>query len=186
MLKLKKFVIKNKTYIICIFIIILSIISVITQSIDRKNSLSVNSNVINDSNEIAVYITGAVKNPGVYYLEEGSRLYNLLDICGGILENADIEKINLAQKLVDAEKIIIYEKSEKLDENIENEEENEKININEASEEELKTLTGIGESTAKKIIEYREKNRFIEIEDIINVDGVGTSKFEAIKNDICV
>ncbi len=61
------------------------------------------------------------------------------------------------------------------------------ININKASEEELQKLTGIGETTAKKIINYREEyGNFKTIEDIKNVSGIGDAKFEAIKKDITV
>ena len=61
-----------------------------------------------------------------------------------------------------------------------------KININKANKSELMTLNGIGESTANKIIEYRKNNMFDSIEDIKNVSGIGDSKFEKIKNYICV
>ena len=197
MLKLKKFFVKYKTYIICMTIVLLSSISIVFQSIDRKEALKVNNeNLKGYDGKIAVYITGEVKNPGVYYLDEQSaRLYNLLDVCGGILEDADIEKLNLAMKIVDSEKIVITKKSEKqnIEEKIDEsedayyiDEDDEKININNASKEELMSLNGIGESTASKIIEYRKKNSFVDIEDIMNVDGIGKSKYENIKNDICI
>lgn len=197
MLKLKKFFIKYKSYIICMTIVLLSSISIVFQSIDRKEALKVNNENIKDyDGKIAVYITGEVKNPGVYYLDEQSaRLYNLLDVCGGILEDADIEKLNLAKKLVDSEKIVITKKLEKqnIEEKIDEsegtyyiDEDDEKININNASKEELMSLNGIGESTANKIIEYRKKNSFVDIEDIMNVDGIGKSKYENIKNHICI
>ena len=130
--------------------------------------------------------------------EQSARLYNLLDVCGGILEDADIEKLNLAKKLVDSEKIVITKKLEKqnieeIEEKIDEsegtyyiDEDAEKININNASKEELMSLNGIGESTANKIIEYRKKNSFVDIEDIMNVDGIGKSKYENIKNHICI
>ena len=200
MLKLKKFFIKYKSYIICMTIVLLSSLSIVFQSIDRKEALKVNNENIKDyDGKIAVYITGEVKNPGVYYLDEQSaRLYNLLDVCGGILEDADIEKLNLAKKLVDSEKIVITKKLEKqnieeIEENIDEsegtyyiDEDDEKININNASKEELMSLNGIGESTANKIIEYRKKNSFVDIEDIMNVNGIGKSKYENIKNHICI
>ncbi|CCY70966.1 competence protein comEA [Clostridium sp. CAG:921] len=200
MLKLKKFFIKYKSYIICMTIVLLSSLSIVFQSIDRKEALKVNNENIKDyDGKIAVYITGEVKNPGVYYLDEQSaRLYNLLDVCGGILEDADIEKLNLAKKLVDSEKIVITKKLEKqnieeIEEKIDEsegtyyiDEDDEKININNASKEELMSLNGIGESTANKIIEYRKKNSFVDIEDIMNVDGIGKSKYENIKNHICI
>lgn len=181
-------------------IVLLSSLSIVFQSIDRKEALKVNNENIKDyDGKIAVYITGEVKNPGVYYLDEQSaRLYNLLDVCGGILEDADIEKLNLAKKLVDSEKIVITKKLEKqnieeIEEKIDESEgtyyineDDEKININNASKEELMSLNGIGESTANKIIEYRKKNSFVDIEDIMNVDGIGKSKYENIKNHICI
>lgn len=61
------------------------------------------------------------------------------------------------------------------------------VNINTATQTELETLTGIGPSTALKIINYRQENgKYKKIEDIKNVTGIGDSKFEAIKNEICV
>lgn len=185
---------KYKVYIMCIIIIILSIISICVQAIDKKNAIKINGNEVKGkNNKIAVYITGAVKNPGVYYLNENSRLNELLDICGGITQNADIEQINLAKKLVDSDKINIPEKQEKIDveENINadieiNELDNKKININEASKESLMKLDGIGQTTADSIIEYRKVQRFLEIEDIMNVPGIGKSKYEKIKENIVV
>ena len=185
--KIKNFIYKNKIYIICIVLLLLSIISVVIQSIDRKETLNVNKKeMINNDKKIAVYITGEVKSPGVYYVEEGARLDNLLDICGGVTDQADIEKLNLAQKLSDGEKITILKKEEDL--SLEETEilEEEKVNINEASKEELMSLDGIGEATANKIIEYRKENEFLIIEDIMNVSGIGEAKFDNIKDDICV
>lgn len=179
---------KYKTYILCLTIIILSIISVIIQYIDKNNQINVNSITSEEKeNKIAVYINGAVKNPGVYYLEENARLYELLDICGGITKNADINNINLARKLVDSDMITIMEKQDET-EIIEYEldEGSNKVNINTASKSELMSLNGIGEQTANKIIEYRETIKFNDIEDLMNVSGIGASKYENIKDDICV
>lgn len=186
--KIIKFVKKYKTYILCITIIILSIISVIIQYIDKNNKINVNSITSEEKEEkIAVYINGAVKNPGVYYLETNARLYELLDICGGITENADINNINLAKKLVDSDMITITEKQDEI-ENIdyELEESSDKVNINTASKSELMSLNGIGEQTANNIINYRETIKFNDIEDLMNVNGIGISKYENIKDDICV
>lgn len=183
---LKKIVLKYKKYIITLVIIILSIISIIMQEIERKESIRINSqNIITKEDQIAVYITGAVKNPGVYYLKIGSRLSDLLDICGGVLENADIKQINLAKKLSDSDKIDIPIISEEFEDCMEELEEN-KININTADETELMTLNGIGKSTAQKIIEYRKIQEFTSIEDIMDVPGIGESKYNNIKDYICI
>ena len=67
-----------------------------------------------------------------------------------------------------------------------NDETNKKININEASTNELETLSGIGRSKAEAIVEYRKKNKFKTIEDIMNVDGIGENLFANIKESITV
>lgn len=185
--KILEIIKKYKTYIICITIIILSIISIIIQYIDKNNKINLNSVTTEDKQEkIAVYINGEVNNPGVYYLDPNSRLYELLDMCGGITEKANINNINLARKLVDSDMITITEKTKENLEYLEESENSDKVNINTASKEEIMTLNGIGEQTAIKIIEYRETNRFNEIEDLMNVKGIGVSKYEVIKDDICV
>lgn len=98
-------------------------------------------------------------------------------MAGGLTEEADISKINLAYILSDGEKIYIANIN---DEDIQNTEENmqssqaQKININTASISELTSLNGIGESLAKSVVEYRKKNgKFLKIEDIKNVSGIG-------------
>jgi competence protein ComEA len=189
MKKVKDIILKYKIYIIFTGIIILSIISILLQSLERKSGLDGSSGVIDDQNsgKIAVYITGEIKNPGVYYISKNSRLNNILDIAGGLTELADIDKLNLAQKLLDSDKIIIAKKTE--NHNEENtsfeEESSDKININKADLSELTKLSGIGETTASKIIQYRKNNTFNQIEDIMNVPGIGENKFNMIKDDIC-
>lgn len=190
--KIIKFINKNKIYIACLVIVLISGISIYIQKKDRENSININKQAISSkTGKIAVYITGAVKNPGVYYLEENSRMNALLDVCGGVLTNADINKLNLAQKLIDSDKITVPIKVEESENSLaedvlSNDNENsEKININTANKNELMELNGVGESTANKIIEYRKTTAFIEIEDIMNVPGIGESKFENMKNSIC-
>ena len=193
----KKFILKNKSIIIVSIILVLSIISLIIQNSKEKSSILVNDNQLEKEKyegKIAVYISGEVKNPGVYYIDEESRLVDLIDICGGFNENADISELNLAEKLNDAEKIDVPKIIEEEDaepnmsqqESISNENETDLININTASKEELKELKGIGDTLADNIIEYRKYTKFENIEDILNVNGIGNSKFEAIREYICV
>lgn len=193
MSKIIKFILKYKIQIIFICIFIISGISIYIQDNERKASFSVNSsNISKNDDRIGVYISGEVKNTGVYYLKKDSRITDLINICGGITEEADVSKINPAQKLNDSDKIIIPKKEENLNtESIEDTNESdinvqEKININTATKDELTSLNGIGEATANKIINYRNKNKFKEIEDIMNVPGIGEAKFNNIKDYICV
>lgn len=193
MSKIIKFILKYKIQMVFICIFIISGISIYIQDNERKASFSVNSsNISKNDDRIGVYISGEVKNTGVYYLKKDSRITDLINICGGITEEADVSKINPAQKLNDSDKIIIPKKEENLNtESIEDTNESdinvqEKININTATKDELTSLNGIGEATANKIINYRNKNKFKEIEDIMNVPGIGEAKFNNIKDYICV
>lgn len=157
----------------------------------------------NKNEKIMVHITGAVKNEGVITLSENSRITDAVEAAGGLTEDADMSKINLACVLEDGMKIRIPSKNdvedvlneevtedEQLVESIpEGNTKSEKriVNINKATQTELETLPGIGPSIALKIINYREENgKFSSIEDLKNVNGIGDSKFENIKNYICV
>lgn len=183
---IKNFFQKYKSYVIVIFIILISVISVIFQN--KKSDIVINDEVVEAdkySGKIAVYISGEVCLPGVYYIEDGARLNDLIEMCGGFTDLADITELNLAEKLNDSDKIdvpkkIIEEKSEESDTD------NNLININKATKEELKTLDGIGDTLADNIIEYRKNNKFESIEDILNVNGIGESKYNVIKEYICV
>ena len=187
----KKLISNYKTYILMIMILIASIISIVFSNIAQKSKISINDNELelnSRENKIAVYITGEVVNPGVYYIDENLRLDDLIKECGGLTSQADLSEINLAEKLNDSDKIeipkIIVEQEE--DEIIETNENDGLININKASKEELKTLNGIGDTLADNIIEYRKNNKFNTIDDILEVNGIGESKFENIKEYICV
>lgn len=197
MKKIYNFILKYKFQIILIVIFIASAISIYIQDKDRKEAFSINSKTIeNKDGKIGVYISGEIKNEGVYYLNKDSRIVSLIDIAGGLTPNADISKINPAQKLNDSDKIIIPTKkeesgdiddeSEEVDIDNQNCSISEKVNINTATKEELTSLNGIGDATAEKIITYRKTNPFKEIEDLLNVPGIGKSKFENIKDDICI
>ena len=143
--------------------------------------------------EIYVHIDGEVKNPGVYKMKIGDRVNDAIQAAGGLTENADKGRINLATKLRDEMKIHISKIGE-TNSDLSNESKDDNsdgnnsklININTASKEELCKLTGIGENKAKLIIEYREKKKFTKIEDITKVSGIGKKTFEKIKNDITV
>ena len=166
------------------------------------------SEEITKNNNIVVYITGCIKSPGVYEMQEENRIADLIEKAGGVTEEADPNNINLAYKLEDEMKIYVPSKKEtenKLEEKVDEEyisrensnlkttennkvsNKSQKININTASQTELETLPGIGPSTALKVIEYRKENgRFKNIEDIKNIKGIGESKFNNIKELIKV
>lgn len=140
---------------------------------------------------IMIHISGQVHSPGLIELEYGQRLKDAVEYAGGLKNDADIDKINLAKKLSDEDKIYIPKIGEEIDDILDISVESSqatstgssgKININTCTKESLISLPGIGEVTAEKIINYREENSFNTIEDIKNVSGIGDKKFEAIKD----
>ena len=165
-----------------------------------------------NSNKIMVEVKGEVKNPNVYVLEEGSRIFELIEMAGGPTENADLSNINRALYLSDGQCIVVNNINEKNLEkgneenqvnmdnssivtstnpktnNEESKEDNgEIVNINSASKERLMTLNGIGESKAQAIIDYREENGgFKSVEDIMNISGIGEKTLEKIKDKISI
>lgn len=205
--------ISKKQKIILIFLGIVAIIGIAYYSYvsSKEENLNVSDTnelqVENQSNEIdeeeaenkeskiKVHISGAVKNEGVYELEEDARIIDAIEKAGGTLEIADMKNVNLASKLEDGMKIYIPKQGEvvtssnqEVGENIalgntSKESAKGKININKASKEELDTLPGIGESTAEKIINYRKEHKsFKSIEELKEVKGIGDAKFEEIKD----
>lgn len=217
---------------IVVYIIIISVIALIIHEVAIKkenfieNITDINTietseenetkeqKKVNITNKIMVYITGEVKNPGIYELEENSRIKDVIEKAGGLKETADITDINLATILQDEDKITIPTKDKTMEEkqnteriqsnkqsktteksqnttsistNTTGKNQNTKVNINTATQTELETLPGIGPSTASKIVSYRKENgKFKSIEEIKKVNGIGESKYKKIKELIKV
>lgn len=166
-------------------------------SITKKEVSSVNHSTEQTpaSKEIAVYICGAVKKPGVYKFNTASRVCDAVKAAGGFKKNADTISINQAEYLKDGEQITIPIKTNvkpgssgdgKSDSNNSKASSN-LVNINQADENELMTLPGVGESKAASIIEYRNKNGyFTKIEDIMKITGIKEGVFNKIKDKITI
>ncbi len=141
---------------------------------------------------VCVYVCGAVGSPGVYEVPEGSRLYEVVELAGGMLEEADEVYLNLAREVKDGEQIVILttEQTLDLDGSVRTEDTERMkgfVNINTASVEELTTLSGIGESRAEAIVEYRESHGdFQTIDAIMQVSGIKEALFAKIKDKITV
>lgn len=203
--------INKKTIIyILIFICVISIyylttkeeyienIDVITEEY-KENTLLEKEDTEDVTNEkIIVHISGAVQNQGVYEIEIGGRISDIIECAGGLTKEANIENINLAYILEDGMKVyipLISENINSIKDNTENyvtrengqtqniENNKTTININTATQTELETLPGIGPSIALKIINYRKENgKFNKIEDLKKVNGIGENKFNKIKD----
>ena len=172
---------------------------------NKYNQNAINENASNvfqeETEKIAIHVTGEVKKEGLIYLPIGSRVADAIKEAGGETKNADLSQVNLAYQLQDGQKLYIPNKNEKISEYIIGETGNtesegsssnnlkgeNKVNINTATQSELDQLPGIGPSIAQRIIEYREeKGNFQKIEDVQNVKGIGDAKYEEIKDSITV
>lgn len=129
-----------------------------------------------------VYISGAVRRPGVYDLPAGSRVYEAVKAAGDVLPYADMEAVNMAAPVEDGEKIHIPVSP---DRTVPAQEGASLVNINYASQAELETLPGIGEVTARKIIDYRrEHGLFEKKEELMDVPSIGEGKYGKLENRI--
>lgn len=197
------------------FITSISIIIIIIITCFLNNTNKVLADVSKKETKIKtvkVDIKGAVATPGVYELSNNSRVIDVINKAGGVIEGANTNLLNLSKKITDEMVIIIYTNDEIKEYNegkikteyvyIEvnncpdkinnacikesNEETNNLVNINTADVKELTSLTSIGESKANAIIEYRNQKKFDSIEDIKNVSGIGDSLYEKIKDNITI
>ena len=181
-----------------------------SNNVEAKEEKDEDKNVL--VSKYYVDIKGEVKNPGIYEVNSGTRINEVIKLSGGLTKNADVSIINLSKKVTDEMVIKIYSKKEVSDaknsiskepEVIEIIKEIEKecvcpvtsdintnkskdgnVNINIATKEELMTIPRIGESKADAIIEYRNSKKFENIDEIKNIPGIGEKLFESIKEYI--
>ena len=214
---MRKIVIFISTLLIGLFVIL---ITNSNNNIDAKDNKKDSIKLVKETKKdekiekIKVDIKGLVNNPGVYEIDKNSRVIDVINISGGLVEGADTDSINLSKILKDEDVIIVYNINDydKLKEEFNTKIEyckkdnndscvtevasnndtgindnNTIININNASINELTTLPGIGDEKAKKIVEYRETNGlFNSIDDIKNISGIGDSIFDKIKEFITI
>lgn len=179
----------------------------------QETEASTNTNIEEilspESEKIWIYVDvcGAVATPGVFQLEEGSRVFQAIEAAGGYLEDAAQNCVNRASILSDGQQLYILTQEEMQQQGIDpaqaalqgqdtaggqaaaglQGQQDDRVNINTADESQLTTLTGIGSTRAQAIIAYREANGpFAAIEEIMNVQGIKEGTFTKIKDDIMV
>jgi len=156
------------------------------------------------SSQVVVYLCGAVVMEGLYSLEKGSRVGDALELAGGFAGDAARDYVNLARILTDGEMIYFPTEKEAADGSAADksagpdagesgvsgerkEDSDSRIDINTADISELTTLPGIGETRAKDILDYREKNGgFKKPEDLMKVPGIKEGTFNKLKDLIKV
>lgn len=149
---------------------------------------------------VYIYVCGAVVLPGVYSLEQGSRLYEAVELAGGLTADADENCLNMARQIADGEQVVVLTQEEALalkeagtyacppgDTLPSAAQDSGLVNINTATVTELTTVSGIGAGRAQAIVDYREKNgSFGSIEEIKRVDGIKDGLFKKIKDKITI
>ena len=157
---------------------------------------------------ISIYICGEVRNPGIYEAPKGVMLNEIIEDAGGLTERASVNNINLVYQ-IESNMSIYIPSEEEISKGFSGGDVIRQdgvyvwggssggssdsgstviqtVNINTATLDELKSLPGIGEVTAQAIIDYRKNTPFQSIEDVKNVTGIGDSKYNRIKDYICV
>ena len=146
---------------------LLVVLTILFQSVGIENM------DLEEKKKISVEIKGEVEKQGVYEMDLGSTLEDLLKSAKPY-PDADLSSFSLQKRLHHLELVVVKKKEEK-----------KLVSINSAGIEELTTLPGIGKTTAQKIIDYRqEKGSFLSLEELMNVKGIGKSKYEKIKGSI--
>lgn len=183
---------------------ILAIVWVCIVSIDAISNSRDKSAVdieitVTEPETIMIHVAGAVENPGLKELPSDGRVKDAISLAGGIVMDADTSILNLAEILQDGQKLYIPLKNEKVEFPLISEDENLKtlkankggvnfpINLNTATEMQLKFLPGIGDVRAQDIIKYRNRNNgFKKKSEIMNVMGIGDGTYEKIKDLIYI
>lgn len=141
------------------------------------------------STAVYIHVLGQVKKPGVYRFDKEPRGVEVVERAGGFTKNADKTSVNLALAVSDGTQFVIEDKrkAKKKAGTSKAEEEDTKVDLNTATQEELQTIPSIGPSKATQIISYRESNGpFKTIEDIMKISGIKEGVFNKIKDSIKV
>jgi competence protein ComEA len=149
-----------------------------------------------------IHVVGAVRRPGVYKLRAGQRVQEAIRRAGGATTGADLQAINLAAKVADAQQVVVPRKAVagavvtstaapgaggSGSPGATAGAASAPINLNSATEEQLDTLDGVGPATAQKILEYRQQHGgFSSVDDLANVSGIGAKRIEALRAQVTV
>ncbi len=156
--------------------------------------------------QIRVDITGAVNRPGVYTFVEGTIVDDALKAAGGSTEEAEIAAVNRAAPLIDGSQLLVPKRTrfgrlEPSDAEFrpygarvtpgdagrtEVEGDRKPVDINRANMAELQTLSGIGSVKAREIIMFRRRRPFRQIEDLLEVKGIGPKTLESLRDRVTV
>jgi competence protein ComEA len=136
--------------------------------------------------DVVVDVTGAVQDPGVYRLPEGSRVDEAVQRAGGATGKAELDSLNLAARLADGQQIVVPERVPGAPPGVPTAtgaggEEDGPISLSTATAAELDTIDGIGPVTAEDIIKFREEHGGLSsIDQLDQISGIGPATMEAL------
>ena len=160
------------------------------QTVQQKEGqvTAVSPEVQGNQQLIKVHVKGEVNQPGVYQLPGDSRINDAIQAAGGAKSGADVEQLNLAAPVADGAEVVVPQKGEAAEQAaVPSSAKDAKVNINTATAEELDKLPGIGSTRAQAIVDYRkEQGRFLQVEDLRKVQGIGVKLFDQIKEKVTV
>lgn len=137
---------------------------------------------------VFVDVKGEVINPGIYEIGEAERVNDVIQLAGGLTDQADETSVNLAQKVQDEMVILVtsqVEESSLVESTAGPASAPAKVRINYADLEEIQTLPGIGPSKADAIVQYRdEKGLFKDADSLLDVSGIGEKTLETLEEHI--
>lgn len=134
---------------------------------------------------VIVDVKGEVKNPGVYEVEPGDRIHDVIKLAGDFTKEADETSVNLAEMVHDERMIVVPKIGDDTDVAESGHQQSTTIKINQATQAEIEQLPGIGPSKAATIIKHREENGpFKELNDLLDVSGIGEKTLENMTDDI--
>lgn len=149
-----------------------------------------------EEKKVVVHVAGEVVHPGVYEFPAGARVHEAIEASGGAREGGDLNALNLARPLEDGEQVIVPSRASPAVSAAGGDPHQGtaapsastgKINLNQATKEELMQLPGIGPALAERIVQHRQtQGAFQAPDELMRVSGIGAKKFEALKDLVTV
>jgi competence protein ComEA len=135
---------------------------------------------------VLVHVVGAVREPGLYKLRDGSRVADAVERAGGATPKADLALVNLAAPVADGTQVVVPAQAPPAAPAVPGGHSAEAragpVHLNTATVEELDELPGVGPVTAQKIVDFRQANgAFTSVDELDAVPGIGPARLEELR-----